>query len=127
VLDRQQQLRDVADLVRAKNAGPFWITLDVFLPSDEAYARVAADSVITPDVVGRLYAVDPASVKIFRIPLLRVIKISFPRRTPQAGFRDRDVHSGQQHIPLQNLPIAAGPARTPSSHDGSAPKRQGSR
>ncbi len=32
---------DAATLVRSKNAGPFWQTLDVFLPDDAAYRAVA--------------------------------------------------------------------------------------
>ena len=37
--DRSRTIGDVAELVRSKNAGPFWQTLDVFLPDDDAYRR----------------------------------------------------------------------------------------
>ena len=37
-----QTLDDIADLVRAKNAGPFWITLDVFLADEADFDRVCA-------------------------------------------------------------------------------------
>jgi hypothetical protein len=96
---------DVAELVRSKNAGPFWQTLDVFCSDDEAFQRIAADGVLTPELVGAAYRVDPEHVHIFRMPNIRVVKVSFPRRFASGSVQDRDVHAGQQHIPLRDLPV----------------------
>lgn len=96
---------DVATLVRSKNAGPFWQTLDVFLPHDDAYRAVAEAPGVTAETVGRAYGVDPGAIRIFRLPTIRVVKISFPRPTSQGGVRDRDMHAGQQHVPLARLPL----------------------
>ena len=96
---------DVAELVRSKNAGPFWQTLDVFCDDDESYRRVAADGVLTADRIGAAYRVDPAQVRIFRMPAIRVVKVSFPRRVSSGSAHDRDVHAGQQHVPLRDLPL----------------------
>lgn len=101
---------DVASLVRSKNAGPFWQTLDVFLPDDAAYRTVAEAPGLDAEAVGRAYRVDPGTVRIFRLPAIRVVKISFPRPTPQGGVHDRDMHAGQQHVPLAGLPLARPPA-----------------
>lgn len=95
----------VAELVRSKNAGPFWQTLDVFLPDDETYRLVADSPSIGEDVIARLYRVDADEVRIFRLPSIRVVKISFPRPTPQGGVDDRDMHAGQQHVPLAELAL----------------------
>lgn len=96
---------DVAELVRSKNAGPFWQTLDVFCDTDDAYALLADHAVITPRRVAALYRVDAASVRIFRLPNIRVIKVSFPRRVPSGAVGDRDIHAGQQHVLLAGLPV----------------------
>jgi uncharacterized protein DUF4387 len=96
---------DVADLVRSKNAGPFWLTLEIFCNTDEDYNCVADPAVITADRIAGLYRVAAGTVKIFRLPALRVIKISFPRPNAQGGVHDRDMHSGQQHVPLLRLPL----------------------
>lgn len=96
---------DFAESVRAKNAGPFWLTLDIFFNDDDAYQRVAGSAQLSHDAIAREYRVDAATVSIFRLPSIRAIKISFPRPVPQAGFEDRDMHSGQQHVPLQRLRI----------------------
>ncbi len=96
---------DLAALVRSKNAGPFWLTLDILCDSEAAYAAIAAPDVITPQIVGDLYDTDPDSVRIFRLPELRAIKISFPRPTVQGAIGDRDMHAGQQHLPLARLRV----------------------
>jgi hypothetical protein len=96
---------DFAETVRAKNAGPFWLTLAMFFDDDDAYQRVADSRRLSPDVIANEYRVDPGKVSIFRIPSIRAIKVSFPRPVPQAGFENRDMHSGQQYIPLLRLPI----------------------
>jgi hypothetical protein len=98
---------DVAELVRSKNAGPFWQTLDVFCDDDESYERVAADGVLTAERIATAYRVDADLVRIFRLPDIRVVKVSFPRRISSGSARDHDVHAGQQHVPLRDLPIAA--------------------
>jgi hypothetical protein len=98
-------LGEVADLVRSKNAGPFWQTLDVFFGSSDAYERTVASGAITPAVVGELYRVAPGDVAIFEMAHINVIKISFPRLVPAGSFADRDMHAGQQHVPLAGLPV----------------------
>ena len=94
---------DVAELVRSKNAGPFWQTLDVFLPDDATYRRVAESQSIDEATIARLYQVSAADVTIYRLPSIRVVKISFPRPTSQGGVEDRDMHAGQQHVPLAQI------------------------
>jgi hypothetical protein len=98
-------VRDVAELVRSKNAGPFWQTLDVFLPDDATYRLVAESPNLSEDVIARLYRVAAEDVRIFRLPSIRVVKVSFPRPTTQGGVEDRDMHAGQQHVPLAELAL----------------------
>jgi hypothetical protein len=100
-------LQDIATEVRSKNAGPFWVTMELFLRDEAAY-RIAADSdYLNEDVISRLYGVAAEGVQIFRIPSLNVVKISFPRPVPQGSLRDRDIHAGQHHVPLAVLPLPA--------------------
>ncbi|MAT06851.1 MAG: hypothetical protein CL424_17595 [Acidimicrobiaceae bacterium] len=96
---------DVAELVRSKNAGPFWVTLDVFCDDDASFALVAADGVVTESRIAAAYRVDADHVRIFRMPNIRVVKVSFPRRVSSGSALDHDVHAGQQHVPLQRIPL----------------------
>jgi hypothetical protein len=96
-------LGDLALEVRSKNAGPFWMTLEAFMPDDESY-RIA-DVLITTELIAELYQIAPESLQVFRIPQLRVIKVSFPRPVVQGSLHDRDMHAGQHHVPLASTTI----------------------
>ncbi|SFJ94960.1 protein of unknown function [Amycolatopsis sacchari] len=98
-------LADLAHEVRSKNAGPFWVTMEVFLRDEEGYRIAADESFLNERVVADLYRVDADSVQLFRIPSLNVVKISFPRPVSQGSLRDRDVHAGQHHVPLARLSV----------------------
>ena len=101
--DTRPTLGDLALEVRSKNAGPFWVTLELFMRDAQGYALVADEGFLDEQVIAGLYDVDPADVQLFRIPALKVVKVSFPRRVPQGSLGDRDVHAGQQHVPLASL------------------------
>lgn len=101
-----QSLRDVAKYVRSKNAGPFWVTIDIFCDSDEAYDRVTAAPTLSGQAVADLYGVAAPLVKIFRVNPLRVVKISFPRPVAQGSARDADSHAGQMFVPLLAVEVA---------------------
>jgi hypothetical protein len=107
-----QTVGELAAEVRAKNAGPFWITLDVFLDTDQDYDWLVRSRAITRESIASLFRVDAAGIELFEIPSLRVIKISFPRPVPAGSFNDRDQHAGQQHVPLAALRI---PDRRPTA------------
>jgi hypothetical protein len=96
---------DLAELVRSKNAGPFWQTIDVFFSNDENYRAVADSPALDANAVARLYRIDADNIRIWRLPDIRVVKISFPRPTTQGGVHDRDMHAGQQHVPLAQLAL----------------------
>ncbi|MEU0029631.1 DUF4387 domain-containing protein [Streptomyces sp. NPDC006335] len=100
-------LGDLAHEVRSKNAGPFWVTMELFMRDEDGYRIAADETFLNEGTVARLYGLDEADVLMFRIPSLKVVKISFPRPVSQASLRDRDVHSGQHHVPLAVLPVPA--------------------
>jgi hypothetical protein len=104
-MNTTRTIGDVASLVRSKNAGPFWQTLDIFCDTDDDYQEVTAPNVITVETIANLYHVDASIVRIYEMPALWAIKISFPRPTSQGGILDRDLHAGQQHVPLLTLPL----------------------
>lgn len=98
-------LGQLATKVRSKNAGPFWITIDAFFADQSTYDRAITSTVTEPATIAELYAVTPDVVRIFELPELLAIKISFPRPSAQGGIGDRDMHAGQQHVPLLDLQI----------------------
>lgn len=91
--------------VRSKNAGPFWITLDLSFADQEMFDRHADSSALQADAIGELFDVDASMVKRFPVPSLLVLKISYPRKRPQGGPMERDMHGGQQYIRLLDVEL----------------------
>lgn len=100
------RLYDLAEVLRSKNAGPLFTTLDVLFPDRETYRRVVAGEVLTPDLVSELYGVAPGDVRIMLFDAANAIKVTFPRRGPTSGAPgDRDVYGAQQHMPLADVRV----------------------
>ena len=100
-------IADLALEVRSTNAGPFWVTMELFMKDADGYRAVADESFVNERLIARLYQVEEGSIQMFRIPELNVVKISFPRRVSQGSLRDRDMHAGQQHVPLALVEVPA--------------------
>lgn len=90
-------ISQIATKVRSKNAGPFWLTIDIFCGSDTAFDRVSGG--LDTFAVARLFDVEPQLMKRFDIADLNVIKISMPRPFIQGSVEDRDMH-GASYAPL---------------------------
>lgn len=101
------RLGDVVVKVRSKNAGPFWVTIDVFCGSAEAYERVCRS--LTTDVVAGLLQQPTQLVKRFEIAELGVLKLSFPRPVVQGSRADRDMHGAQWAVLLAELELPDAP------------------
>jgi hypothetical protein len=99
------KLRDVCRHIRSKNAGPFWVTVDLFFNDEEAYRLYGADPALSPELFQRLYGAQPSDVKFFRVDSLNTVKISYPRPHPQGWRGERDMHAGQQCYPLLDVDV----------------------
>ena len=97
------ELRDIASRIRSKNAGPFWITIDIFCDGPNVLARVAA--ALPAERVADHLQIDAARLKCFEMPTLNVLKFSFPRPHPQGSLRDRDMHGAQVAVLLESLEV----------------------
>ncbi|UZD90405.1 DUF4387 domain-containing protein [Cognatishimia activa] len=84
------KLSDIAKKIRSKNAGPFWLTIDVFCDTAEAYQKVVNTLDVTR--LADVLQADPATLKRFEISDLNVVKISIPRPAIQGTRQDRDMH-----------------------------------
>ena len=56
-------LRDIAKVIRSKNAGPFEITLDIVFKTKEDFEAVRNSGVITKELVSRLYNVPTQNIE----------------------------------------------------------------
>ena len=70
------KLRDIARVVRGKNAGALYLTLDVMFDDDATYRRVRDCGVLSPRALAPLYGVTDNEVAIIPFDVARAIKIT---------------------------------------------------
>lgn len=101
------ELAQVVEKVRSKNAGPFWLTIDIFCGTADAYERVRDD--LSTGTVAKVLDVSPNRLKRFDIAALNVVKFSLPRPSVQGTLTDRDMHGASFAELLNTLQL---PERT---------------
>lgn len=52
------KLKDIAKVIRSKNAGPFYITLDVIFSGVNTYQKVKAAGALNAELIASLYNVE---------------------------------------------------------------------
>ena len=98
------RLRDVASVIRSKNAGPFELTLDILLKDDETFELLRKANVINPSSIAKLYRIPESDViGIVYFPNARAIKATIVRPCASGALQERDVYGAQQHGPLVNF------------------------
>jgi hypothetical protein len=98
-------LGKLAQLIRSKNAGPFWITFDIVFENVEDFERVVSAKVLTKEWISGTYKIPQDTLIFVEIPTARAIKFSFPRPRIQGDLGETDMYSGQQYAPLLDLQI----------------------
>ncbi len=98
-------LKDAVQHIRSKNAGPFWVTVDVFCGNPAAFETVQKS--LGTKAVSAALQVPLKHMQRFDIASLNVIKFSFPRTPPQGARQDRDMHGAQYAHVLMGLEISA--------------------
>src|SRR4029077_6053123 len=98
-------IADLAVLVRSKNAGAFWLTIDIMFDDPEKYRRVRESERGTRAGVARMFRREPGDIIVVNHDAALAIKISFPRPNSSGSKLDSDVYGGQQYAPLLSLAI----------------------
>ncbi len=87
--------------IRSKNAGPFWITIDIFCGSEEVYKDVC--NKLDYLKIANLLMINIKDLKRFEVKKLNVVKFSFPRNIIQGHVFDRDMHGAQLAVLLSEM------------------------
>ncbi len=84
------KLGDIAQKIRSKNAGPFWLTVDIFCGAQTTFSQICSG--LTDQQFAMIFDIEPATVKRFEIADLNVLKFSIPRPQTQGSRADQDIH-----------------------------------
>ena len=98
------RLYEYARVIRSKNAGPFIITIDLFLEDRPTFDRVYTFLTRSVARIAELYRVPAGTIHIHPFEAILAVKVTFPRPFASSGSPgDCDVYGSQQHFPLANM------------------------
>src|SRR3954452_14058615 len=98
-------IADLAVLVRSKNAGPLWLTIDIMFDDADKYRRVRESDIVNRKAVAQMFRRDPDEIIVVNHDASLPIKVSFPRPQSSGSKYDSDVYGGQQYAPLLSLAV----------------------
>lgn len=98
-----EPLRDLARVIRSKNAGVNELTFDLIFDHEEAYAAAKRSPALDAGPVGAL--LERELVGVFCDDTSRAIKITCDRGGVAGSAGDRDVYGAQQHRRLLDLVV----------------------
>lgn len=94
-------LKDIAQIVRSKNAGPFLITLDVIFCNQSDYVKFKSRNYLNSEIVQQLFGIREQDITEFLyFNNGNAIKVTIRRRCPSGSQGDTDIYGAQQHVPL---------------------------
>ena len=94
-------LKEVAKVIRSKNAGPYELTLDILLKEEEMFNKMREKNVINEKAIAELYKIPESDViSIVYFPNASAIKATIVRPLASGALGERDVYGAQQHGPL---------------------------
>jgi len=98
-------IREIAQVCKSKNAGPFEITIDVVFQDPEMFEKVKATGILGPELFARLYHVEPSQVLFTIYEAGYAFKATLPRRVASGDLGDTDVYGAQQHAPVLDVEV----------------------
>jgi len=103
---RTISIRDIAEVIRSKNAGPYELTLDILFKNEDDYLYVKKINFFSDDLIMRLYGVTKDKIiKIVYFDPAWAVKITIVRPVVSGAVGDTDIYGAQQHAPLLNIEI----------------------
>ncbi len=98
-------LKNLAKVIRSKNAGALQITLDVMFADEATYLRVRDSGALDAHRIAGLYGLSHNEVSVIPYDVAYAIKVTIPRAAPSGDPTDSDVYGAQQHAPLLDIVV----------------------
>jgi hypothetical protein len=105
-MSRVIKLKDIASIIRSKNASPFILTIDIFIDDKEIYEYIKRSNIINPREIAEIYKLPIENILgIYYVDQVNAIKISILRDVAADDLESSDIYSAQQYIPLLDLEL----------------------
>lgn len=100
----KRSIRELARVVRSKNAGPYELVLDILFKDSEIYSSIKESEQFNKELIAKLYKIEPERVhSIVWFDPANAVKVVMPRSIVSGAIGDTDVYGAQQHAPLLNI------------------------
>ena len=76
--------------IRSKNAGPFWLTIDIFCSNKRSFQQLCNN--LNTQQICDIFNLTADQIQRYEILNLNVLKFSLPRPSVQGSYDDRDMH-----------------------------------
>ena len=103
--DQHLRLRDVASVIRSKNAGPFALCIDILFPDRRSYDIAVESPALTAETFAKLYGKDPSECQVIWFPAANAVKCTMPRTVTAGDPDDVDVYGAQLYRAVLDLPL----------------------
>ncbi|QUI22606.1 DUF4387 domain-containing protein [Vallitalea pronyensis] len=102
----KRRLKDIAEVIRSKNAGPYELTFDIIFKDWELFETACKHHIINKQVIASLYDIPITDViNIIEFKPAKAIKATIVRPMASGQLGETDVYGAQQHAPLVDLEV----------------------
>ena len=99
-------LRELASVIRSKNAGPYELTFDIIFKDFATYEQVKAANAINAESFCAAYGISASDIlHLVYFDPAKAVKITIRRPIPSGSFGETDVYGAQQHAPLMTMQL----------------------
>ena len=81
---------EIVESIRSKNAGPFWLTIDIFCSNKQRFRQLCSH--LNTQKICNIFDLTTDKIQRYEISDLNVLKFSLPRPNVQGSYDDRDMH-----------------------------------
>ena len=101
-------LKDLAKVIRSKNAGPFELTFDILFEEKRVFESLQKAGAFTKAGMAALYGLAEEEVlDIIYFEPANAVKITIRRPVASGDPGETDVYGAQQHAPLLTMDMSA--------------------
>lgn len=105
-MSQTKNIRELADVIRSKNAGPYELTFDLIFKDSDIYERVKSSRVINKELIAKLYNIPVDDViSVINFDPAQAIKVTIVRSRSAGAVGETDVYGAQQHAPLLQIEV----------------------
>ena len=102
-------LRELASVIRSKNAKPYRLTLDVLFERRDVFEHVRDAGALSETAVAAAYGISEEQItSSFVFDAGMGFKFTLMRPRVQGSVGDSDIYGAQQHAPLLDIDIPWG-------------------